>query len=175
MPQALNSLRELLVHELQDLYSAETQLVDALPLLAEAATSVKLKKGFTEHLAQTKKHVSRLEQCFKQLGETPGGEVCAAMKGIITEGQKLLKQKAKADPAVFDAALICAAQRAEHYEIAAYGCVCAFCRQLCEDGCLQLLQQTLNEEADTDRLLSQLALDEINRKAQPMEASASAM
>jgi ferritin-like metal-binding protein YciE len=151
-------LKELYVDELKDIYSAETQLVKALPKMAKAATSDELRSGFEEHLEQTKGHVSRLEQIFQELGEKPTGKKCMGMEGLIKEGGEAAEEDYEDDAK--DAALIGAAQRVEHYEIAAYGTVRAMAEKLGEDAAVKLLSQTLQEEKDTDVKLSGLA-DEI--------------
>jgi ferritin-like metal-binding protein YciE len=161
----LASLQDLYVEELRDLYSAENQITKALPKMAKAATAPKLKAAFEEHLEQTKGHVDRLEDIFKKLGKSPSGKTCAAMKGLIEEGSELLEQKDKADPEVLDAGLIAAAQRVEHYEMAGYGTVRTFARQLGEDEAADLLQKTLDEEGETDKKLTALAEKAVNAKA----------
>jgi ferritin-like metal-binding protein YciE len=158
----LESLQDLYVAELKDLFSAEQQLVEALPKMAKAASSKDLKKGFQEHLKQTRGHVQRLKQVFKDLDAAPTGKKCKAMEGLIKEGSEIIKLKA--DPEAKDAALIAAAQRVEHYEIAGYGCVRTYARILGLADAADLLQQTLNEEGDTDKALSELAED-INLEA----------
>jgi ferritin-like metal-binding protein YciE len=158
----LESLQDLYVTELKDLYSAEQQLVEALPKMAKAASSKELKKGFQDHLKQTRGHVQRLKQVFKDLDAAPTGKKCKAMEGLIKEGSEIIKLKA--DPEAKDAALIAAAQRVEHYEIAGYGCVRTYARILGLADAADLLQQTLNEEGDTDKALSELAED-INLEA----------
>jgi ferritin-like metal-binding protein YciE len=155
MTMALNTLRDLYIEELQDLYSAETQITEALPLMAEKASSPALKAAFQEHLQQTQVQVQRLEQIFQTLGEKPGGKTCKAMKGLVAEGQELMKEKA--DPDVMDAALIGAAQKVEHYEIASYGTARTFARHLGETQAATLLDETLQEEGDTDHKLTSLA------------------
>ena len=140
-----NSLRGLYVDELRDLYSAEKQLTKALPKMAKAATSDELRNGFTEHLEQTRGHVERLEQIFEALGERSGGKKCAGMEGLIEEGSEVIGDDFEGN--VMDAALIGAAQRVEHYEIAAYGTACAFAQLLGETEHLKLLQQTLDERS----------------------------
>jgi len=160
----LETLRDLYVEQLHDLYSAETQLVEALPKMATAATNAQLQKAFTTHLTQTKGHVQRLERIFKQLGEDTKGPVCKGMKGLISEGEEMVAMKG--DSAAIDAGLIAAAQRVEHYEIAGYGCVRTYASQLGEDDGAQLLQQTLDEEGATDKQLTQLAEQVINIKAE---------
>ncbi len=154
----LDSLQSLYVHELQDLYSAETQLVKALPKLAKAAHSPELKTAFTNHLAQTKEHARRLEQLLTGLGAEPGAVKCKGMAGLIKEGQDLIKEgKNGAEPAVLDSGLITAAQKVEHYEIAGYGSARTYAQMLREDTAADVLQQTLNEESQTDETLTELA------------------
>lgn len=151
----LSSLHNLLVHELLDLHSAESQLVEALPKMAEAASSSELKQAFSHHLEQTRQHVTRLEDILDQLGEKTNGVTCDGMKGLIKEGEKVIKEEG--DAAVKDAALIAAAQRVEHYEIAAYGAARTYAEQLNYEGAKDLLQATLNEEGDADRKLTRIA------------------
>jgi ferritin-like metal-binding protein YciE len=153
-----SDLKELYIDELKDIYSAETQLVKALPRMAKAAASDELRSGFEEHLEQTKGHVSRLEQIFQALAEKPSGKKCMGMEGLIKEGGEAAEEEYEDDAK--DAALIGAAQRVEHYEIAAYGTVRAMAEKLGEDEAAELLGQTLQEEKDTDVKLSNLA-DEI--------------
>jgi ferritin-like metal-binding protein YciE len=156
------ALRELYVDELKDIYNAENQLVKALPKMAKAATSDELRTGFEEHLEQTRGHVQRLEQIFKELGEKPSGKKCKGMEGLVAEGQEMMGEDFEDD--VMDAALISAAQRVEHYEIAAYGTVRTYAELLGEDTAVQLLEQTLEEEKETDQKLPDMA-SEINVKA----------
>jgi ferritin-like metal-binding protein YciE len=156
------SLRELYIDELQDLYNAETQLVKVLPKMAKAATSAQLRNELDEHLRQTSEHVSRLEQIFEQLEKKPLGKRCLAMVGLVKEGAETLGQDYSGD--VMDAAIIGAAQRVEHYEIAAYGTVRSFAGLLGENDHVVLLNQTLEEEKQVDRKLTDLS-EEINRKA----------
>jgi ferritin-like metal-binding protein YciE len=156
----LDSLRDLMVEELRDLYSAETQLLDALPKMAEAASSNQLKSAFRHHLEETRQHVSRLERIFQQIGEKSSGETCEAMKGLIKEGGILVK--AEGDPDVRDAGLIGAAQRVEHYEIAGYGTARSLARRLGESQIAEALQQTLNEEAEADKKLTSIAETQVN-------------
>jgi ferritin-like metal-binding protein YciE len=160
---ALSTLEDLFVNELKDLYSAEKQLVKALPKMAKAASSAKLRKGFEDHLKQTQKHVERLEQIFDDLGVKPRGQKCEAMEGLIEEGKKVMQEDA--EPAVMDAALIAAAQRVEHYEMAGYGTVRAFANMLGQKNAERLLQQTLEEESQTNEKLTKLAESEINAAA----------
>jgi ferritin-like metal-binding protein YciE len=158
MATTKNSLRGLYVDELRDLYSAEKQLTKALPKMAKAATSEELRNGFTKHLEQTRGHVERLEQIFEALGERSSGKKCAGMEGLIEEGSEVIGDDFEGN--VMDAALIGAAQRVEHYETAAYGTVCAFAELLGKPS-TELLQQTLDEEKQTDEKLTELS-QEIN-------------
>jgi ferritin-like metal-binding protein YciE len=152
----LASMQDLLVHELRDLYSAEEQLVKALPKMAAAASSADLQKAFSQHLEQTRTHVSRLQEIFSELGTTNGTEKeCEAMKGLIKEGEETIN--AMGDRNVKDAALISAAQRVEHYEIAAYGTARTHAEQLGYDNVADLLQKTLDEEGATNKKLTKLA------------------
>jgi len=160
---ALNSFDDLFLEQLEDLYDAEQRLTKALPKMAEAANSASLKSAFQEHLRQTQNHVSRLEQVFKLLGKTARSKTCEAMKGLITEGDEVVSARGDAD--VKDAALIAAAQRVEHYEIAGYGTVRTFAQRLGHNEAVRLLQQTLDEEADTDKKLTSLAEKAINPRA----------
>jgi len=158
-----DSLRELYINELKDLYSAETQLVKALPKLAKASSNGELRQGFEEHLRQTSEHVSRLEQIFETLGEKPTGKKCVGMEGLVKEGAETMQEEYEG--AVMDAALIGAAQRVEHYEIAGYGTVRTFAEILGESEHVSLLEQTLEEEKETDEKLTQLA-QQINTEAE---------
>ena len=160
----LDSMDNLFLHELRDLHSAERQLVTALPKLAKNATSPELKKAFETHLEQTKEHVNRLERIFKDLELTAGRHKCKAMEGLIEEGSELLEEDA--EDAVRDAAMIGAAQRVEHYEIAGYGTARTFAEMLGHTDAAELLQKTLDEEKETDQLLSELALTCVNIEAQ---------
>jgi ferritin-like metal-binding protein YciE len=163
MTTSLKTLDDLFVHELQDLHNAEKQLVKALPKMAKAASSEKLRQGFEEHLEQTKQHVERLDKIFEQLDKKAGRTKCDAMEGLVEEGQKMIDQDA--EPAVKDAGLIAAAQRVEHYEIAAYGSACAFAKILGLSEAVDLLEQTLAEEKETDERLTELAMSEVNEAA----------
>jgi ferritin-like metal-binding protein YciE len=151
----MDSLRELYVDELKDLYSAENQIIKALPKMIKGASSKQLKAGFQEHLEQTKGHVQRLETIFKELDESPKGKKCKGMEGVIADGAELLEEDA--EPEVLDAGLIGAAQHVEHYEIAGYGCVRTYAELLGESKAAKLLQQTLDEEKETDQKLTELA------------------
>jgi ferritin-like metal-binding protein YciE len=155
------SLRELYIDELRDLYSAETQLVKALPKMAKAASNEQLREAFEEHLRQTSEHVSRLEQIFEQLEEKPSGKKCLGMEGLVKEGAETMKENYTED--VKDSAIIGAAQRVEHYEIAGYGTVRTLAELLGENEHVSLLEQTLEEEKQTDEKLTELA-SEINPK-----------
>lgn len=160
----LNTLRDLYVEQLQDLYSAETQLVKALPKMEKAASNAELKQAFQQHLAQTEQQVQRLEQIFQGLGKKPGGQTCKGMEGLIKEGEEMIKMKG--DPAAIDAGLIAAAQRVEHYEIAGYGCVRTYADQLGDSKSAKLLQQTLDEEGKADKLLTTIAEQVVNIEAE---------
>jgi ferritin-like metal-binding protein YciE len=154
-----NSLLGLYLDELRDIYNAEKQLTKALPKMAKAASSEELRDGFTEHLEQTRGHVERLDQIFEALGERSSGKKCAGMEGLIEEGAEVMQEDFEGD--VMDAALIAAAQRVEHYEIAAYGTLCAFADLLGYAEQTSLLRQTLDEEKQTDEKLTELS-QEIN-------------
>jgi ferritin-like metal-binding protein YciE len=160
----LNSLEDLFLLELGDLYDAEKRLCEALPKMAEAANTPTLKSAFNEHLQQTKRHVSRLEQIFVQLGKPVNRETCDAMKGLISEGEEMID--ATGDPQVKDAALIGAAQRVEHYELSGYGTARTFAQHLGQSDAVRLLQSTLDEEKETDRKLTELAEQAINVRAE---------
>jgi ferritin-like metal-binding protein YciE len=157
-----DSFKELYVEELKDLYSAENQLVKALPKMAKAASSYELRQGFEEHLEQTKGHMQRLEKVFQALEESPKGKKCEGMEGLIEEGAEVMEEDFEGS--LMDAALIGAAQRVEHYEIAAYGTVCAFAKELGETEQASLLTKTLEEEKETDEKLTELA-QQINAQA----------
>jgi ferritin-like metal-binding protein YciE len=159
---AKEALKNLYIEELRDLYDAENRLVKALPKLAKAAESEELRAGFEEHLEQTKGHVDRLRQIFELLDERPGGKKCAAMIGLIQKGQDILDEDF--EDGVKDPAFISAAQRVEHYEIAAYGCVKTWAGLLGETEAQSLLEQTLNEEKAADGKLTELS-SEINLEA----------
>jgi ferritin-like metal-binding protein YciE len=160
----LESFDSLLLHELQDLFSAERQLVAALPKMAKKAASTELREAFETHLDQTKEHVERLEQIFEDLQLSAGRHKCKAMEGLIEEGSEILKEEGP--DAIRDAALIGAAQRVEHYEIAGYGTARTFAEMLGHTTAAELLQKTLDEEKETDQLLSELALSNVNVEAQ---------
>jgi len=164
---AMDSLKDLYVDELKDLYNAENQLVKALPKMAKKASAPELKRAFQNHLEQTKVHVERLEKIFKGLGEKPSGKTCKAMKGLVEEGKEIIEEDG--DDSVLDAALIGAAQRVEHYEIAGYGVVRTFATLLGDDSTASTLQRTLNEEAETDKKLTSLAESIVNVEASDAE------
>ncbi len=164
MPE--QGLRELYIDELKDLYSAENQLVKALPKLAKAAESDELRQGFEEHLEQTKGHVQRLEQIFEMLDESPKGKKCKGMEGLIAEGSEAMEEDYEGS--LLDAALIGAAQRVEHYEIAGYGTVRSMAETLGETEHVSLLEETLNEEKETDEKLTELS-KQINADANSNE------
>ncbi|TVR70566.1 MAG: ferritin-like domain-containing protein [Sphaerobacteraceae bacterium] len=151
----LTSLEKLFVHELKDLYSAENQLLEALPQMAKASSSNELREGFKSHLMETEEHVRRLDQIFEELNYSATGETCDAMKGLVAEGEEIIEMEG--EPAVKDAALIAAAQRVEHYEIAAYGTARTIAKHLGNEKAASLLEKTLDEEAATDKKLTHLA------------------
>src|SRR5438477_13080150 len=159
----LETLKELYVNELRDLYNAENQLLKALPKMAKGASSDELKEAFEKHLEQTKGHVQRLEEVFEELGEKTKGKTCQAMKGLIEEGSEVLK--AAGEDSVIDAGTIVAAQKVEHYEIAGYGSVRTFAELLGKERSAELLQTTLNEEFETNEALNQLAEEIVNPEA----------
>ena len=165
-----NSLHEVLTDYVRDLYNAESQLVKALPRMAKAATSPDLRAAFTEHLEQTRRHVERLDEVCQDLGIKPKGKTCRAMKGLIEEGQEVISSTG--DPAAKDAALIGAAQKVEHYEIAAYGTARTFARVLGEMAAADILRQTLDEEKTTDDRLTALAESGLNQEAAQEEVDA---
>lgn len=151
----MESLQDLLVDELKDLYSAENQILKALPKMIKTASSQELKSGFEQHLKETEEQVRRLEQIFQELEVSPKGKKCKGMEGIIEDGKDIMEQDA--EPEVMDAGLISAAQHVEHYEIAGYGCARTWAQLLGHNNFVQLLQQTLDEEKATDEKLNALA------------------
>ncbi len=161
---ALNSMQDLVVYKLQAIYDAEQQALQAYPQIVQAVTSPELKQGLQAHMEQTQQQVQRLEQIFQQLGQQPGGQPCTSMQGLIQEGQQLIQQGGA--PEVLDAAIIGAAQAIEHHEIAAYGTARTLAQQLGMQEAAQLLEQTLDEEKQTDAQLTQLAEQNVNQKAQ---------
>jgi ferritin-like metal-binding protein YciE len=162
-PVELETLKDMYVDELKDLYSAENQILKALPQMIKKATHPKLKKAFTTHERQTRGHVSRLEKICAQLGVAPRGKKCEGMEGLLKEAKSLIQEKP--EPEVLDAGMISAAQHVEHYEIAGYGTVRTWARLLGYDRQADLLQQTLDEEGETDKLLTQLAESSVNLEA----------
>ncbi len=159
----LETLKDLFIEELRDLYSAETQILKALPKMEKAAHAPELKAAFQSHLKETEGQVTRLEQIFQALGEKPTGKTCKAMEGLVAEGSEMIHESAA--PAVKDAGLIGAAQRVEHYEMAGYGTARTFAQHLKHDLAVKLLQQTLDEEEATDKKLTKLATNNINLQA----------
>jgi ferritin-like metal-binding protein YciE len=159
----LDTLEKLYVDELRDIYNAENQLLKALPKMAKGSSSPDLKSGFEKHLRQTETHVERLEQIFAELDESPKGKTCHAMKGLIEEGSEILKEDG--EESVLDAGIIVAAQKVEHYEMAAYGSARTFARLLGQDKAAELLQSTLDEESETNESLNQLAENIVNPEA----------
>jgi ferritin-like metal-binding protein YciE len=157
------TLQDLYIAELRDLYSAENQILKALPKMIKAASTPELQHGFEEHLEQTRGHVQRLEEIFEKLDQNPKGKKCKGLEGVIEEAKETMDETE--DPAVLDAALIAGAQKVEHYEMAGYGCVRTWARQLGDEEAANLLQQTLDEEAETDKKLTQLAESMINLEA----------
>jgi ferritin-like metal-binding protein YciE len=159
----MESLQDLFVDQLRDLYNAENQLVKALPKMAKAATTPQLAQAFEDHLEETKGHVARIEQIFERLGGSPKGKKCKAMEGLVEEGKEMIE--ADATPEVLDAGLIAAAQRVEHYEMAGYGCVRTYAKLLGDEQSAKLLQKTLEEEEAADEKLNNLAEKVINVQA----------
>jgi ferritin-like metal-binding protein YciE len=161
----LDSFKHLYIEELRDLYDAETQLLKGLPAVAEAAVLPELKEAFARHMQQTKVHLERLENIFRKLGESPLGNPCKTMTGLIAECNDLIKEERKADPGVLDAALIAAIQKIEHFEIAGYGGTRAFAEILGEKEAAAVLQQSLDDGGGTNKLLNSLALRSVNVEA----------
>lgn len=159
----LNNFKNLYVDQLNDLYSAEHQLIRALPKMAEAATTPELKNAFTQHLEQTRQHAETLKSLLSAIGEDAGGEKCKGMEGLLKEGEEVVEKRG--EPSVKDSALIAAAQRVEHYEIAGYGTARNFARQLGYDDAAQRLQQILDQEGEADKLLTAIATGEGNSGA----------
>jgi len=159
----LDTMRDLYLNELRDLYNAENQLLEALPKMTDAATNPELKTAFSSHLKETQGHVNRLEEIFRDLDQKPEGETCEAMKGLIKEGEEFVKSKGDTD--VLDAALIGAAQRVEHYEMAGYGVARNLALHLGETGAVRLLEATLEEEKEADSKLTKVAENSVHSKA----------
>ena len=161
--ESFKDINDLFQHNLKDLYDAEHQLTEALPQMATAASSPELKSAFTQHLAETKQQITRLDRVFQQIGVQPERVTCPAMKGLVKEGQEVIS--ASGDPKVKDAALIGAAQKSEHYEIASYGTLRTMAMQLGMREVASLLQQNLDEEGQTDKKLTSIAESSINPQA----------
>jgi ferritin-like metal-binding protein YciE len=164
MAKQIENMRDLYIDLLQDTYSAEQQLIKALPKMAKAAETAELKQAFQQHLEETQGQVERLQQIFKELKQQPGDETCEAMQGLVKEAEKLIEMKVDKD--VLDAGLIACAQKVEHYEIASYGTLAEFADLLGYDKQSELLEETLEEEKATDALLTELAEDHINQMAE---------
>ncbi|WP_391347728.1 ferritin-like domain-containing protein [Azospirillum sp. A23] len=160
---AAKTMQDLLIEDLRDIYHAEKQIAKALPKMAKAASSDQLRQAFETHLEQTHGQIERLQQVFEELDSRPRGKHCDAMEGLISEAQEILEMGLA--PEVQDAALIAAAQKVEHYEIASYGTLHAFATACGLDKVAQLLDETLQEEKDTDTLLNKLAISDVNKKA----------
>jgi ferritin-like metal-binding protein YciE len=158
-----NGLHELFLEELADMYDAEQQLVKALPKLAKSAKGSQLKKAFESHLKETENHVSRLEEVFESLDVKPKKKACKGLSGIIKEGEEMLEDHKGTEEG--DAALICAAQKAEHYEIASYGCLSAWSEQMGHNEATEILEEILAEEKEADKKLTEIAQGSANRKA----------
>jgi ferritin-like metal-binding protein YciE len=160
---SLDSLQSLFLEELKDVYHAEKQLVKALPRLAKSANSPELKEAITAHLGETEGHVERIERIFQDLGQAARGKRCKGMEGLLEEGKEVMEEEG--EPAVIDAALIAGAQRVEHYEIAAYGCLRAYAQLLGYDNAVKLLSETLAEEEAADQKLNAIAESTVNAQA----------
>lgn len=156
----LNTLRDLYLHELKDLYSAENQMIKALPKMVKAASHPKLKEGFQKHLEESKEHLARLKDILARLESSTRGPKCKGMEGLLLEGEHMIEEEA--DEEVRDAGLIAAAQRVEHYEIAGYGCARTYAQLVGDAYGAQLLQKTLDEEGAADKKLTKLATSTIN-------------
>lgn len=164
MASKMQTLEDIYMDLLKDLYSAEKQLVKALPKMAKAADASDLQKAFQDHLRQTEGHVERIERIFSELGGSPRGKKCVGMEGLIEEGSELMKENA--EPEVLDAGLIAAAQKVEHYEIASYGTARTWAERMGYDNAARLLQQTLDEESAANEKLTQIAESHVNMEAQ---------
>ncbi len=161
---AMESLRDLYLDQLRDLYSAESQIIKALPKMVDKASNDELKNALKQHLEVTKEQRNRLERIFQALGERPSGTECKGMKGLLEEGEEMLEKKGDAN--VLDAGIIAAAQRVEHYEIAGYGTARTYAQRLGEEDAADLLDEILQEEADADEELTEIAESTVNRQAQ---------
>ncbi|MGH9406427.1 MAG: ferritin-like domain-containing protein [Terriglobia bacterium] len=162
------TLKDLYLDELRDIYDAENEIVKALPKMASAASSPELRNAFTHHLQQTKTHVTRLEEIFSGMGEKPKTKKCDGVRGIIAEGEDLMGQKG--DQSVMDAGLIASAQRVEHYEMAVYGTLRTWAGRFSNSQAVSLLEETLNEEKEADHTLTHIAAQSVNRQAAPFRA-----
>ena len=160
----METLKDLYVEELKDLYSAENQIIKALPKMIKAASHSELKRAFTTHLRETEIHAQRIEQVCEELGVSPKGKKCVGMEGLLKEGSELIKEKP--EPDVLDAGLIAAAQHVEHYEMAGYGCCRTYARQLGYESQYEMLQATLDEEGNADKILTDIAESSINIEAE---------
>jgi ferritin-like metal-binding protein YciE len=167
----MNSFQDLYVEQLRDLYSAETQLCEALPKMAQAASNPELKQSFQMHLQQTERQREDVRRIIENIGEKAEGHECKAMKGLIEEGQEVIQAKRQSDPEVLDAALIAAAQRIEHYEIAGYGTVRTYAQMMGDETAVQTLDRIANEEGETDKKLTRLAETIINPAAMGQDSS----
>lgn len=163
----LDSFETLYIEELRDLYNAENQLVKALPKMAKAASSPELQQAFEDHLEQSKEHIERLDEIFEKLDKKPTGKTCHGMKGLVEEGSEIIGEKG--EDFVIDAGLIAAAQKVEHYEIASYGTVRAWAEMLGDDDAAELLLQTLDEEDETDKKLTEMAEEIVNVQASAVD------
>ena len=163
---ALKTLHDVFVHELKDIYHAEKQMTKSLPKMAKAAASEHLKASFEEHLGQTEEHINRLDRCFEEVDASTRGSKCEGMAGLVEEVSKIMDENA--EPAVMDAALLAAAQKAEHYEIATYGTLVTWAHRLGLEKVAGILQETLDEEKETDQKLTELAESEVNVEAQSL-------
>ena len=166
----MNTLQDLYIDELRDLLSCESQIIKTLPKMAKAATSPQLQQAFQKHLGESQEHLERLNQIFETMGEKPRAKKCKGVEGIIEEGKEMMEES-ETDEAR-DAALIAAAQKVEHYEIASYGTVRTYAKLLGDDNAARLLQRTLDEEGNTDKKLTQLAESGINVEAREAESNA---
>jgi len=160
----METLKDLYIEELKDLYSAENQIIKALPKMIKAASHSELKQAFTTHLRETEIHAQRIEQVCEELGVSPKGKKCVGMEGLLKEGSELIKEKP--EPDVLDAGLIAAAQHVEHYEMAGYGCCRTYARQLGYESQYEMLQATLDEEGNADKILTNIAESSINIEAE---------
>ena len=161
----METLQELFEDQLKDIYYAEKKIAKTLPKLAKAASYLELQKAFEDHLEETEKHISRLEQIFELIGMQARGKKCEAIEGILEEGSEFLKDKSEFDPDVLDAGLIASAQRVEHYEITVYGTLCTFAKRIGQDKAAELLGETLGEEKTADKKLTDIAVNKVNNKA----------